>query len=58
MRDRNDHTTTDLLQTPAAKRQAAYADRQRAAGRRQRAIWLTDGEYEAVRGLIESLRRS
>lgn len=40
-----------------AKRQAAYADRQRALGRRQRSFWLTDQEYDAVAQLLEELRR-
>lgn len=39
-----------------AKRQAAYADRQRALGRRQRSFWLTDQEYDAVAQLLEELR--
>ncbi len=40
-----------------AKRQAAYADRQRALGRRQRSFWLTDHECDAVAKLLEELRR-
>lgn len=41
-----------------AKRQAAYADRQRALGRRQRSFWLTDKEYDAVAQLIDELRQA
>ncbi|KJZ03069.1 hypothetical protein TW86_22865 [Halomonas sp. S2151] len=41
-----------------AKRQAAYADRQRALGRRQRSFWLTDQEYDAMTQLLEELRQA
>lgn len=58
MRDKHDKSTDNLLRTPAARRQAAYAERQRTAGRRQRAIWLTDDEYQAVQALVASLRPS
>ena len=58
MRDKHDKSNDNLLRTPAARRQAAYAERQRAAGRRQRAIWLTDDEYQAVQALVGSLRPS
>ena len=40
-----------------ARRQAAYAERQRALGRRQRSFWLTDQEYEAMSQVLEQLRR-
>lgn len=39
-----------------AKRQAAYAARQRARGRRQRSYWLTDDEAAQVVALLERLR--
>ena len=58
MRDRNDKSTDDLLRTPAARRQAAYADRQRALGRCQRAIWMTEPEYLATQELLDRLRGS
>ena len=38
MKDANDKKTADLLASPGAKRQAAYAERQRAQGRRQRSF--------------------
>lgn len=56
MRDKNDRGTGDLLKSPAANRQAAYAEKQRAAGRRQRSYWLTDSEAEAVAALLEKIR--
>lgn len=56
MRDQNDRATGDLLRSPVATRQAAYADRQRALGRRQRVFWLTGPEIEAVKELISRLR--
>lgn len=58
MKDSKDRHTRDLLASPGAERQAAYAQRQRAAGRRQRTFWLTDQEAERVRQLIEQLRES
>lgn len=56
MRDRHDKGTADLLRTPGANRQAAYAERQRQAGRKQRSFWLTDAEASAVASLLERLR--
>lgn len=56
MRDRHDKQTADLLKSPAANRQAAYAAKQRAAGRKQRSFWLTDDEAAAVSALLERLR--
>ncbi len=56
MRDKHDRQTGDLLRSPGAGRQAAYAARQRAAGRRQRSMWLTDDEAAAVAALLEQMR--
>lgn len=56
MRDEHDKKTRDLLQTPGAGRQAAYAARQRELGRRQRNYWLTDAEAEAVAQCLDKLR--
>lgn len=56
MRDKTDRKTADLLASPGARRQAAYADRQRAGGRRQRSYWLTDAEAAEVAALLERLR--
>ncbi|MNF02790.1 hypothetical protein D3C80_2019910 [compost metagenome] len=58
MRDRHDKQTADLLKSPAANRQAAYAAKQRAAGRKQRSFWLTDDEAASVSALLERLRGS
>jgi len=58
MRDRHDRQTGDMLKSPAANRQAAYAERQREAGRKQRSYWLTDSEADAVAALLERLRGS
>ncbi len=56
MRDPRDKQTGDLLASPGARRQAAYAARQRAQGRRQRAMWLTDDEAAAVAALLKQMR--
>lgn len=56
MKDPRDKQTGDLLRSPGAGRQAAYAARQRAAGRRQRSMWLTDDEAAAVAALLEQMR--
>lgn len=58
MKDKKDRNTIDLLQTPGARRQAAYSGKQRALGRRQRTFWLDDAEYEAVQSLVLRLRAS
>lgn len=58
MKDAKDKKTGDLLASPAARRQAAYVERQRASGRRQRGYWLTDAEAEQVAALLEQLRAS
>ena len=44
MKDAKDKKTGDLLKSSGARRQAAYAERQRAAGRRQINFWLTEDE--------------
>lgn len=57
MKDEKDKKTGNhLLASPGAKRQAAYAARQRARGRRQRSYWLTDSEAEQVAALLQQLR--
>ena len=57
MKDSRDKKTGDLLASPGAKRQAAYAERQRAMGRRQRSYWLTETEAEQVAAFLEQLRQ-
>lgn len=54
MRDGKDKKTGGA--SPGAKRQAAYAERQRAMGRRQRSYWLTEAEAEQVAAFLEQLR--
>ncbi len=56
MKDPRDKQTGDLLASPGARRQAAYAARQKAQGRRQRAMWLTDDEAAAVAALLKQMR--
>ena len=56
MKDAKDKKTANLLASPGAKRQAAYAERQRAMGRRQRSYWLTETEAEQVGAFLEQLR--
>jgi hypothetical protein len=57
MKDEKDKKTGNhLLASPGAKRQAAYAERQRAQGRRQRSYWLTEAEAAQVAAFLEQLR--
>ena len=56
MKQREDTKTADMLRSAGARAQAAYAERQRAAGRRQVNLWLTDAEANQVRNLLEQLR--
>lgn len=56
VKDPNDKGATDWLLAATRPRQAAYVERQRAMGRRQRGYWLTDAEAKAVTALIEQLR--
>lgn len=56
MRDEHDNKTAELLVSSGAKRQAAYAERQRAQGRKQRSFWLSDAEAQQVAELLERLR--
>lgn len=43
-------------QSDNAKRQARFADRQRAMGRKQFKIWTTEEESRALRMYLEELR--
>lgn len=62
MRDAHDKKTAEMTfgrsasRTTSAQRQAAYAQRQRAAGRRQHSFWLTDIEAKHVAELLKVLR--
>ena len=56
MKDQQDQKTMDLLRSPGANRAATYRSRQEALGRRQRPMWLTDSEFDALKQLLERLR--
>lgn len=56
MKDQKDQKTMDLLRSPGATRAASYRKRQEALGRRQRPMWLTDGEFEALKLQLERMR--
>lgn len=56
MKDKADKRTANLLQTNNARRQAAFGVRQREMGRKQRALWLTDDEFERVKTYVEFQR--
>ena len=57
MKQREDTKTGDMLRSTGAKAQAAYAERMKAQGLRQRTFWLTDEEAEKVRRYIERSRK-
>lgn len=54
MKDAKDKATGDLLR--ATDRRARYADKQRALGRTQCGIWMTQTEREAVEQLLAQMR--
>ena len=57
MKDAADRRTSDLVHREANRlRQVAFAERQRAIGRRHRGFWLTPQEIAAVVAFIEQLR--
>ena len=56
MKDERDHKTGDLLLSPNARRQAAYAERQRALGRKKYSYWLRPDEAEQMAAFLERLR--
>ena len=56
MKDTHDKATGDLLQTPIAKARERWADKQRAMGRKQLGIWVTDAEREAINRLLADMR--
>lgn len=47
MKDKRDTKTTDLLKSSGARRQAAYRERQQAAGKRQRVVWIHENDWQA-----------
>lgn len=56
MKDEHDNKTGDLLLSPNARRQAAYAERQRALGRKKFSYWMRPDEAEQVAAFLEQLR--
>ena len=40
MKDSRDNKTGDMLKSAGARRQEAYRQRQQAAGKRQRMVWI------------------
>ena len=56
MKEKRDHKTGDLLLSPSARRQAAYAERQRAQGRKKFSHWMSSEEAEQVSAFLVQLR--
>lgn len=56
MKDEHDNKTGDLLLSPNARRQAAYAERQRALGRKKYSYWMRPDEAEQMAAFLEQLR--
>lgn len=56
MKDKHDHKPDDLLLSPNARRQAAYAERQRAQGRKKFSHWMSSEEAEQVSAFLVQLR--
>lgn len=56
MKDERDHKTGDLLLSPNARRQAAYAEQQRALGRKKFSYWMRPDEAEQVAAFLKQLR--
>jgi hypothetical protein len=56
MKDEHDNKTGDLLLSPNARRQAEYAARQRALGRKKYSYWMRPDEAEQMAAFLEQLR--
>ena len=56
MKDAKDKKTFDLLASSNSRRQAAYAERQRALGRKKFSYWMRPDEAEQVAAFLERLR--
>ena len=56
MKDAKDKKTGDLLASSNSCRQAAYAERQRALGRKKFSYWMRPDEAEQVAAFLERLR--
>ena len=58
MKDEQDNKTGNLLLSPNARRQAAYAERQRALGRKKFSYWMRPDEAEQVEVFLKRLREA
>ena len=56
MKDAKDKKTGDLLASSNSRRQAAYAERQRALGRKKFSYGMRPDEAEQVAAFLERLR--
>ena len=56
MKDSRDKKTGDLLASSNNRRQAAYAERQRALGRKKYSYWMRLEEAEQVAAFLEQRR--
>ena len=56
MKDAKDKKTGDLLASSNSRRQAAYAERQRALGRKKFSYWMRPDEAEQVAAFLGRLR--
>lgn len=56
MKDVRDKKTANLLASANTRRQAAFAERQRAKGLKKFSYWLKPEEAEQVAALLEQLR--
>lgn len=56
MKDEQDNKTGNPLLSPNARRQAAYAERQRASGRKKFSYWMRPDEAEQVDAFLKRLR--
>lgn len=52
MKDAKDKKTGDLLASSNSRRQAAYAERQRALGRKKFSYWMRPDEAEQVAAFL------
>lgn len=47
MKDEKDKKTPDMFKSGNARRQEAFRERQKAAGKRQRLVWIHDESWQA-----------
>ena len=46
MKQKEDSKTRDMLQSPGARRQAAFKERMRASGMVQRTLWIRQADFD------------